>query len=391
MAASSLTLPVPDDWHVHLREGTLLKGVLRFTAERFGRAMVMPNLQRPLTTVSLGRAYLEAIHDALPEKSDFRPLLACYLTDETSPEELLEGVERGVFQAAKWYPAHTTTNSQLGVSDYRVLCPLLERMQRWEMPLLIHAEVSDLEVDIFDREKVFVDKVLGGLLVDFPELPVVVEHVSTAEAVAFVCEHSPRHRLGATITAHHLWLNRNDLLAHGLQPHHYCRPVLQRESDRQALIKAATAGLGPFFLGTDSAPHVISDKECASGAAGVFSAPTALELYAQLFDQVGALRQLEAFACHNGAQFYRLPQNPGTITLERAELQPPERILFDNGSQVRPWWRPVNWRIASRSRNIATHFSTAHCAHSDNALAESDERSGRRVSLRYWDLIRRWS
>lgn len=307
--------------------------------------MVMPNLARPLTETGLGRAYREAIR-SLSAGSGFQPLLACYLTNQTSANEL--GFDQGVFQAAKWYPAHTTTNSGAGVSDYRQLFSLFEYMQGRGIPLLIHGELSDPEVDIFDREPAFIDRILGRVLADFPELPVVLEHISTKEAVAFVNEHSQYRRLGATITAHHLSLNRNDVLARGLLPHHYCRPVLQRESDRQALIRAAVSGKGPFFLGSDSAPHPIEAKECACGAAGVFSAPAALELYAEVFDQAGALERLEDFACHNGARFYQLPLNSGSIRLERKDYHLPERIQLDDGKAVHPWrgGSSVSWSIA---------------------------------------------
>lgn len=316
-APDRLELIRPDDWHLHVRDGAMLAAVLPATVRQFGRAMIMPNLRPPVTTVAEANAYRARIRALLPAGSTFTPLMACYATDATSPDEVERGTAEGVFAAVKLYPANATTNSDAGVTDIARLRPVLERMQRIGLPLLIHGEVTDAAVDVFDREAVFIDRVLAPLLADFPELRVVFEHVTTAEAVQFVRDHAAGGRLGATITAHHLLINRNAIFAGGLRPHAYCLPVAKRERHRLALVGAATSGEAAFFLGTDSAPHPVAAKESGCGCAGIFTAPAALELYAEAFDRADALDRLEAFASLNGPRFYRLPPNPDTVTLER--------------------------------------------------------------------------
>jgi len=328
-APDSLTLRRPDDWHLHLREGVMLGAVLPFTAARFGRAIVMPNLAPPVTTIARACAYRAEILAALPEGSAFTPLMTCYLTDDTDPEEVARGAAEHVFTAVKLYPAHATTNSAHGVTDLHHCRPVLERMQAIGLPLLVHGEVTEPTVDIFDREAVFLERVLAPLLAEFPALKVVLEHVTTAEAVAFVRAHGPGNRLAATLTAHHLLINRNAMFEGGLRPHHYCLPVAKREAHRLALVDAATSGEPWFFLGTDSAPHSRWRKEAACGCAGVFSAPAALELYAEAFDQAGRLDRLEAFASLNGPRFYGLPVNTDTVTLIRRPHGIPVDIGLD--------------------------------------------------------------
>ncbi len=323
---SSLTLRRPDDWHLHVRDGEMLRAVLPHTAARFGRAIIMPNLRPPVTSVAAGLAYRERIRAALPAGSSFTPLMTCYATDASDPDEIERGWSDGVFAALKLYPAHATTNSDQGVTEFFRIAPVLERMQAIGMPLLVHGEVTDAAVDIFDREAVFIDRVLTPLLAALPQLRLVFEHVTTAEAVAFVRAHAAGGRVGATITAHHLRINRNALFAGGLRPHAYCLPVAKRERHRIALVKAATSGEGAFFLGTDSAPHPVSAKESACGCAGIFTAPAGLELYAEAFEQEGALDKLEAFASLNGPRFYRLPPNDDTVTLLRRPWTMPETI-----------------------------------------------------------------
>jgi dihydroorotase len=319
-----LTIRRPDDWHVHLRDGPMLETVARYTARQFARAIVMPNLTPPVTSIAAAQGYRERILAALPEGSNFTPLMTCYLTDNADAAEIVRGFEGGVFTACKLYPANATTNSSYGVTDIANLTPVLEAMQRAGMPLLIHGEVTDADVDIFDREAVFVDRILAPLVRGFPELKVVLEHITTAEAAAFVDDSGPR--VGATITPQHLHINRNALFAGGIRPHAYCLPVAKREHHRLAVRKAATSGSPKFFLGTDSAPHGVARKEAACGCAGIFNAPFALESYVAVFDEEGALDRFEAFASENGPLFYGLPLNEGTITLERAEVEVPERI-----------------------------------------------------------------
>ena len=333
----SITIRRPDDWHVHLRDGDMLAAVAPYTARQFARAIVMPNLSPPVTTVAAAAAYRDRIRAAAG--SSFEPLMTCYLTDASDPAEIARGHAEGVWIAAKLYPAHATTNSSHGVSDIRALARVFETMQRIGMPLLVHGEVTDHAVDIFDREAVFIDRVLMPLAADFPALKVVFEHITTAQAVAFVDAGGPN--IAATITPHHLHLNRNAMFDGGLRPHAYCLPVVKREVHRLALRKAATSGSSKYFLGTDSAPHVVTAKESACGCAGIFNAPYALESYAQVFDEEDALDRFEGFASRHGPEFYGLPLNTGTITLARAEAEVPSELAgvvpFHAGERLR--WR----------------------------------------------------
>ena len=313
---SKLVLRRPDDWHLHLRDGEMLKRVLPATARQFARAIVMPNLRPPVTSVDAAIAYRQRIVSALPEGMVFTPLMTAYLTDTISPDELERGHKEGVFTAAKLYPANATTNSAAGVSDLSCITAVLELMQAIDMPLLIHGEVTDADVDIFDREAVFIERHLIPLRRQFPELRVVFEHITTSEAVQYVADGDHRY-LAATITPHHLHINRNAMFMGGLRSDFYCLPVVKREQHRQALRKAATSGKSCFFLGTDSAPHPRSGKETSCGCAGIYNAPVALESYATVFEQEGALEKLEAFASLHGPSFYGLEVNSGTIILER--------------------------------------------------------------------------
>ena len=334
-----LTLRRPDDWHVHLRDGEMLQAVAPYTARQFERAIVMPNLDPPVTDVASARAYRERIVAAAGE--GFTPLMTCYLTDQASADELARGHADGVWVAAKLYPAGATTNSASGVTDIRNIYSALERMQAIGMPLLVHGEVTDPDVDIFDREAVFIDRVLSSLVDDFPDLKIVLEHITTKEAADFVRD-APA-TVAATITPQHLHINRNALFAGGLRPHAYCLPVAKREEHRLAVRRAATSGSAKYFLGTDSAPHSREAKESACGCAGIFNAPFALESYAQVFDEEDALDKLEAFASEHGAQFYGLPLNEGTVTLEKADYEVPDQIVglvpFHAGQRLR-------WRLA---------------------------------------------
>ncbi len=319
-----LTIRRPDDWHVHLRDGAMLAAVAPHTARTFARAIVMPNLAPPVTSVAAAGAYRARIVAAVPVGAGFTPLMTCYLTDDADAGEIARGHAGGVFTAAKLYPAGATTNSASGVTDIRRLAPVLETMQRIGMPLLVHGEVTDPAVDIFDREAVFIDRVLAPLRRDFPALKIVMEHITTAEAAAFVTEGGAG--IAATITPQHLHLNRNALFAGGLRPHAYCLPVLKRERHRLAIRAAATSGSAKFFLGTDSAPHEVSAKQSACGCAGIFNAPFALESYAAVFEEEGALDRLEAFASVDGARFYGLPLNEGTVTLVRDGVTVPNVV-----------------------------------------------------------------
>lgn len=345
----TLTLRRPDDWHLHVRDGAVLRAVLGATAQRFGRAVIMPNLVPPVTDRARARAYRAEILAALPAGSDFQPLMTCYLTDATDADDLAAGAAEGLFVAAKLYPAHATTHSAAGVTSLEAIDSVLERMQAIDLPLLIHGEVTDPEIDIFDRETVFIERVLAPLRERYPALRIVFEHVSTRAAVAFVRGHAATGRLAATITAHHLQINRNAMLVGGMRPHTYCLPVVKSEADRQALVAAATSGEASFFLGTDSAPHARHRKESACAAAGVFTAPAALELYAEVFEDAGALDRLEGFASLNGARFYGLPPNPGTTTLERVPGSVPERLIVEDGTELIPFraGEPLRWRLAA--------------------------------------------
>ena len=320
----SLTIRRPDDWHVHLRDGGMLTDVVNYTARQFARAIVMPNLTPPVTTVAAGKAYRQRILDAVDPSLNFTPLMVCYLTDTIDADEVARGHAEGVFTACKLYPANATTNSSHGVTDIKNIYPVLEAMQRIGMPLLVHGEVTHQDVDIFDREAVFIDDVLQDVIKDFPDLKVVFEHITTAEAAAFVTAAGPN--IAATITPHHLEFNRNAIFQGGIRPHYYCLPIAKREKHRLALRKAATSGSPKFFLGTDTAPHTIEAKQSACGCAGLFNAPHALEAYAKVFDEENALERLEGFASEFGPRFYGLPLNEGTVTLTRKETAVPETL-----------------------------------------------------------------
>src|SRR5712671_1000197 len=340
----TITLRRPDDWHVHLRDGEMLAAVLPFTARQFARAIVMPNLLPPLRTVAAARAYRERVVAALPAGASFEPLMTCYLTDSTDPQEVAAGYEEGVFTAVKLYPARATTNAAFGVTDYDRISPVLERMAALGMPLSIHGEVTDPEIDVFDREAVFIGRVLDPLRRRFPELRVVLEHITTEEAVDYVMTSDPN--LAATITAHHLVINRNAIFAGGIRPHLYCLPIAKRERHRLALRRAATSGDKRFFLGTDSAPHALPTKETACGCAGIFTAPCALEIYTEVFEEEAALDRLEAFTSLNGPQFYRLPPNDARITLRREPFVVPE-LVGQGDNAVVPFraGETLRWRL----------------------------------------------
>lgn len=337
--AQTLTIRRPDDWHVHLRDGDMLAAVAPFTTRRFARAIVMPNLTPPITTVAAAVAYRERIRAAAG--TGFEPLMTCYLTDDAAPAEIIRGFDQGVFTACKLYPAHATTNSAHGVTDVANIRSVLAAMERAGMVLCVHGEVTDPTVDVFDREAVFLDRVLAPLLADFPELKVVLEHITTADAAQFVADGPAT--LAATITPQHLHLNRNALFAGGLRPHLYCLPVLKRERHRLAVRAAAVGGSGKFFLGTDSAPHRVGDKESGCGCAGVWNAPFALESYAAVFEEEAALDRFEGFASEHGARFYGLPLNEGTVTLVRDGADVPDRI-----GEVVPFHagERLGWRVA---------------------------------------------
>jgi len=317
-----LTIRRPDDWHVHLRDGAMLQAVAGYTARQFARAIVMPNLVTPITTVAQAAAYRARIMAAAG--SGFEPLMTCYLTDTTDPSEIARGHAEGVFTAAKFYPAHATTNSSDGVTDVRRLAQVFKTMQRIGMPLLVHGEVTTPDVDVFDREAVFIDTILVGLVAEFPALKLVFEHITTADAVQFVEAAGPL--VAATITPHHLEINRNAMFEGGFRPHHYCLPVAKRERHRLELRRAATSGSPKFFLGTDSAPHARHAKESACGCAGVFNAPFALETYAKVFEEEGALDRLECFASEHGPAFYGLPLNVGHVALQKVATPVPETL-----------------------------------------------------------------
>jgi dihydroorotase len=322
VASQTLTIRRPDDWHVHLRDGEMLKAVAPYTARQFARAIVMPNLLPPVTTVDAAASYRERIIDAAGPR--FEPLMTCYLTDSTSPDEVARGFAERAWVAAKLYPAGATTNSASGVTDIANIHPLLERMEAIGMLLCVHGEVTDPDVDVFDREAVFIERVLEPLTRRFPALKIVFEHITTIHAVEFV--KAMGATVAATVTPHHLVINRNAMFAGGLRPHAYCLPVAKREEQRLAIRKAATSGSPKFFLGSDSAPHPREAKESACGCAGIFNAPYALETYATVFDEEGALDRFEAFASENGARFYGLPLNEGTVTLQRTEVQVPDAV-----------------------------------------------------------------
>ena len=345
-AIQELTITRPDDWHLHLRDGDALKTVLPHTAAQFARAIVMPNLKPPVTTTEQAAAYRQRIMAALPEGMQFEPLMTLYLTDNTPPDEIRRAKDSGFVHAVKLYPAGATTNSDAGVTDLRKCYKTLEVMQEVGMPFLVHGEVTSPEIDLFDREAVFIDTVMKPLRADMPELRVVFEHITTADAAAYVAE--AEGPIAATITAHHLLYNRNEIFKGGIRPHYYCLPVLKRETHRQALVKAATSGSPRFFLGTDSAPHAKGLKEHACGCAGCYTAMHAMELYAQAFDQVGALDKLEGFASFHGPDFYRLPRNPGRLKLKRETWTIPNELAYLDGSLV-PLnaGEQMNWKVVA--------------------------------------------
>ena len=340
-----LEIPRPDDWHLHLRDDAALAAVLPDTARRFGRAIVMPNLKPPVTTVALAAAYRERIVAATPVGMNFTPLMTLYLTDNTPAAEIDMVKASGFVHALKLYPAGATTNSDAGVTDLKKCAAALARMEQLGVPLLVHGEVTDPSVDVFDREAVFIETVLKPLLLDFPALKVVLEHITTREGAEFVQAAGPN--VAATITAHHLLLNRNALFVGGIRPHNYCLPVLKREVHRQALVAAATSGSPKFFLGTDSAPHAKSTKEAACGCAGCYTANAGIELYAEAFDAAGAIDKLEGFASFYGADFYGLPRNTDTITLRREPMQLPATLDYLAGDMLVPFraGEVLSWRM----------------------------------------------
>ena len=341
----SLTLVRPDDWHLHVRDGEALGAVVPHTARRFGRALIMPNLRPPVTTTAQALEYRKRILTAVPAGVEFEPVMTLYLTDNMAPAEIDVAKDSGAVVAAKLYPAGATTNSDAGVTDIARIDGVLERMQARDLVLCVHGEVTASDVDVFDRERIFIERVLAPLVQRFPGLRVVFEHITTADAVDFVRSAGPN--IGATVTAHHLLLNRNAIFAGGIRPHHYCLPVLKRETHRRALVQAATSGESQFFLGTDSAPHARMAKESSCGCAGCYTAHAGIELYAEVFDQAGALDKLEAFASLNGPVFYRLAPNPGTLTLRRESWQVPDSYPYPDGDALVPLraGESVAWRV----------------------------------------------
>ena len=346
-ASETLTITRPDDWHLHVRDGAALASVVPHTAAQFGRAIIMPNLRPPVTTTVQALSYKERIAQAVPAGMAFEPLMTLYLTDVTPPDEIARAAEAGIV-ALKLYPAGATTNSDAGVTDIRKTYKTLEAMQRAGLKLLVHGEVTDSEIDLFDREAVFIDRVMAPLRKDFPELKVVFEHITTKEAAQYVAD-ADAHT-AATITAHHLLYNRNAIFLGGIRPHYYCLPVLKREVHRQALVQAATSGSPKFFLGTDSAPHPAHLKEHPCGCAGCYTALTALELYAEAFEAAGALDKLEGFASFFGADFYGLPRNSGRVTLRKETWTIPDEVAFGE-AVVKPLrgGEVLKWRIAEGS------------------------------------------
>ncbi len=341
----TITITRPDDWHLHLRDGAAMRDVLPHTAARFARAIVMPNLKPPVTTTGLALAYRERIRGALPPGSRFEPLMTLYLTDNTPPDEIIRARQSGAVHAVKYYPAGATTNSDSGVTALEKCFPVLEAMEKAGMPLLVHGEVTDADIDVFDRERVFIERTLAPLVERFQGLKVVMEHITTREAAAFVT--AAPQRVAATLTPQHLLLNRNALFTGGVRPHNYCLPILKREIHREALVAAATSGNPKFFLGTDSAPHARHTKENDCGCAGMYTAHAGIELYAEVFAAAGALDRLEAFAAHSGADFYGLPRNSEKITLQQQSWEVPASVPFGADTLV-PMRAggAVQWRIA---------------------------------------------
>ena len=342
----TLTITRPDDWHLHLRDDAALAAVLPDTARRFGRAIIMPNLRPPITTVAQAAAYRERILAALPQGLKFEPLMTLYLTDNTQAAEIERARSCGFIHAVKLYPAGATTNSDAGVTDIQKVYPVLEAMAACNMVLCVHGEVTHADVDIFDRERVFIDRTLAPLAARFPDLRIVFEHITTKEAAQFVT--AAGENIGATITAHHLLLNRNAIFVGGIRPHHFCLPVLKRETHREALVEVATSGSKKFFLGTDSAPHSRSAKEAACGCAGCYSAHAGIELYAEAFEAAGALDRLEGFASFNGPDFYRLPRNTDTLTLARDAWSVPPTLDYLADDPLVPLraGEQIAWRLA---------------------------------------------
>jgi dihydroorotase len=341
-----ITIRKPDDWHLHVRDGAMLKAVLPFTAAHFGRAIIMPNLLPPVLKTKDAALYRERVMAALPKGSNFKPLMTCYLTDSTDPDDVESGFRDGVFTAVKMYPAHATTNSAHGVTDFQRIRRVLARMEKIGMTFLIHGEEADPAVDIFDREAVFIERRLIPMIEDFPGLRIVLEHVTSREGVDFVRAHAPQ--MGGSITPYHLMLTRTDWLGYGLRPYMYCMPVIKRREDRDALRKAATSGESNFFLGTDSAPHPVAKKLNVVGAAGIFNAPVAIESYAQVFAEENALDRLEAFASLNGPKHYGLPANTETITLERTPWSAPEEVKIDGPEEralIHRGGERIEWKV----------------------------------------------
>lgn len=346
-----LTLTRPDDWHLHLRDGAVLRAILPDTSRQFARAIVMPNLRPPITTTQLALEYRQRILNALPDGHRFEPLMTLYLTDNTPAEEIVRAKQSGIVHGVKLYPAGATTHSDAGVTQLQKCAPALEAMQEVGVPLLVHGEVTDAEVDVFDREKVFIARHLQPLLQQFPALKVVLEHITTQDAVDFV--QASGANIAATITAHHLLMNRNAMFSGGIRPHHYCLPVLKRETHRQSLVKAATSGNPKFFLGTDSAPHAKSAKESACGCAGMYTAHAAMPLYAEAFETAGALDKLEGFASFFGADFYGLARNQDRITLLKESWQVPETLpLADEMLIPLRAGQAVSWKIDTRGDEV---------------------------------------
>jgi len=344
---NTLTITCPDDWHLHVRDEAMLATVVPCTARQFARAIIMPNLPVPITTVAAATAYQDRILKAVPHELSFQPLMTAYLTEQLNPDELRRGYEAGVLHAVKLYPAGATTNSASGIVDVGKIRNVFEALQEIGMPLLVHGEVTTPTVDIFDREAVFIEQVMIPLLADFPALKVVFEHITTADAIDFV--ESSGHQVAATITAHHLMINRNAMFQGGLRPHMYCLPVAKREKHRLALRRAATSGSKRFFLGTDSAPHAVTAKENACGCAGIFTALNAMEFYAQVFEEENALDKLEVFASVNGPTFYGLPVNTTTLTLARVPQTVAEHLVSDDGVTIHPFGagEPLRWSISA--------------------------------------------
>lgn len=343
---TTLTITRPDDWHLHLRDLPVLSSILAHTAEQFARAIVMPNLTTPITNTEQAMAYRQRICQQLPKNYNFEPLMTLYLTDSLKADEISRAVESGQIHAAKLYPAGATTNSSSGVTALKNIYPVLERMQKLGMPLLVHGEVVDPEIDIFDREAVFIDTQLIPLRRDFPELRIVFEHITTRDAADYVADGETG--IAATITVHHLMYNRNALFQGGIRPHYYCLPVLKREQHRLALLQAATSGNPRYFLGTDSAPHSLNAKESACGCAGIYTAHAAMAMYATIFEACNRLDRLEAFASHFGADFYKLPRNTDTLTLEKTDWQVPSSYPLGDTDQLIPLMagETLNWQLA---------------------------------------------